>query len=89
MAKAWKQMFLSHPETNKPPERTWITDMDPSFLRIKAYKTKQCKDYPGEKLKQIKEQEQLLTMKRLSSANAAGPGILSAGVNSIFELEMM
>lgn len=57
MAKAWKQMFFSHPETDLPPERTWITDMDPCFQRIKEYKTKQCRDYPGDKLEQIKKVE--------------------------------
>lgn len=55
MAKAWKQMFFDNPNTFAPPERTWITDMDPSFQRIKEYKTKLCKNGPAEEIVKIKQ----------------------------------
>jgi hypothetical protein len=38
-----KQMYFPNKYTEQS-ERTWINDMDPSFQRVKQYKTKTCKD---------------------------------------------
>ena len=65
MTKAWKQMFLKDSDTDAPPERTWITEMDPSFQRIKEYKTKTCKNGPADEIAKLKMQEAQLTQQRL------------------------
>lgn len=70
------------------PERSWNKDINPTSMRIKGYKTKQCADGISERVEEIKKEEQRLTMQRLKTAQPK-PGMLSAGVNSVYEIQTM
>jgi len=53
----------------RKPERSWNKDINPTSMRIKSYKTKQVNEVLiKDKVDEIKQQEQKLTMERLKTA---------------------
>lgn len=90
MAEVKREMY-GNEESQKlkqRPERSWNKDINPTSMRIRNYKTKQCAEGITDRVSQIKKEEQRLTMERLKTAQPK-PGLLSAGVNSVYEIQTM
>lgn len=70
-------------------ERTWYPEMEDARQRIENYKKKNCKGDLSSNVQAIKEEEKKLTMRKFGSPKHDSVGLMSLGVNSVYELQAM